>query len=151
MLDISLDIGIPTDLPADGRAVLDAWTEHAQELADELNRRIRDRTPVLTGALQSGVMAIGGIDHGYPQRTLLEAFFDPAPQIATWKRQYDVYQEGPPLGLPTYTNPPRWMLRRTDPDDLPLITEWAVSTGQTGADSIFMGDAATGAVEVTTV
>lgn len=123
------DLTIPNELNKLGTLgddILDRWTAHAPELAEKLQERVRERTPVWTGALRESVMAFGGIDRSRPIRKLVEVFFDPMQQLdSRWKRQYDVYQEGPFIGLSTYTNPPRRMLQAADPVDLVVIIPWA--------------------------
>ncbi len=95
-------------------------------LALEEAQRVRDRTPVLTGALRSSV------DYrNYPKRTskqLVKVWYEDEPQLFTWKRVYVDYQEGPPLGLSTYTNAPHQMLYRAEAEDAGAIQQWADET-----------------------
>jgi hypothetical protein len=135
---VYVEVHIPArlwELPLVGRDILDAWTNHAQELADEQKKRVQDRTPVDTGTLQGSAMGIGGVDHSYPKRTLAEVFFDPQQQLdGPWHRQYDVYQETEPLGKSTYTRWHAQMLYRSGTDDLKAITDWATKYAQEAID-----------------
>jgi len=82
--------------------------------------KIKARTPVLTGALRDDI-------EGIPYNTGNDiAFFhtNDVAQLSQWGRVYAPYQEGPPLGLNTYTNPPRQMFYSVLTDDIPDIEVW---------------------------
>jgi hypothetical protein len=134
MAFVEIKVHIPPDLwtlPDVGKRIIEHWHRHAQELGQAETATVAARTPVLTGALRSSVVG------EYPGAgdTLLRIYFDDGPQLATWKRVYDKYQEGPPLGVSTYTNPPRHMLQSADPNDLPLIKSWAAVYAQEAIDA----------------
>lgn len=113
-------------------AVLDAWRANANELLQieifNVTKRTLERA-FDTGALASSVT--GRVGAGKPN--LVSVWFNPSPQIAQWGRVYAAYQEGPPIGLSTYTNPPRHMLYDSTEDAEQIIT-WATDTGQSGAN-----------------
>lgn len=122
-MNISVEMMVPSALQElkDGVGVIANWHLHAAELADLEQETVRGRTPVLTGALKDSTAALANVS----QSELVHVYYDDTLQLSTWHRIYAEYQEGPPLGTPTYTNGPREMLGRADPDDLPQIREWA--------------------------
>lgn len=96
----------------------------APELGVILVSLVREKTPVLTGALQSSITAIANPPGD--RANLLEVFPADDEQLITWGRIYAPYQEGPPLGLSTYTNEPRQMFQLTaDTDGLAATEIWA--------------------------
>jgi hypothetical protein len=95
-------------------------------LALEEAQRVRERTPVLTGALRS---AVNYTNYTNPRsRQLVKVWYEDEPQLFTWKRVYAAYQEGPPLGLSTYTNAPHQMLYGAETEDAGAIQQWADET-----------------------
>lgn len=76
---------------------------------------VQARTPVRTGALRS--------DIGYEPVTdmtsndIVYIYAEGTEQLAEWNRIYVQYQEGPPLGEPTYTNAPHEMFLITAQSD----------------------------------
>lgn len=96
--------------------------QHAPELARYLREQIQGRTEIDTGAL-IGSIRVRAVPGNGPQ--LVTAYAQQADQLAQWNRVYDKYQEGPPLGLWTYTNPPRQMFYRVSTDDAEGIQSWA--------------------------
>jgi hypothetical protein len=96
---------------------------HSPELATDELQRVRDRTPYLTGALRSAAEARSY--QGATSRQLVKIWYSDEPQLFEWNRVYVAYQEGPPLGLSTYTNPPRLMLQQAPAVDTPAIQAWA--------------------------
>lgn len=108
----------------DKKFILGQLHAHADEIADQILKRIEARTPVATGALKEDEtyeLPSGGSVNS----PLVTWFVGDEYQIAENKREYDVYQEGPPLGLETYTNGPHQMFFKVTTDDLPLIEQWA--------------------------
>lgn len=103
---------------------------HSPELGDVLVPLVQAKTPVLTGALQSDMTYEAypdPEDPGMGEEDLVFVYAEGAEQLATWDRIYVQYQEGGPLGLPTYTNPPRLMFLTTaESDGLEATTEWAM-------------------------
>lgn len=103
--------------------------EHTPDLGDVLVPLVQAKTPVLTGALQSDMTYEAYPDPEEPggEEDLVYVFAEGSEQIAAWDRIYVQYQEGGPLGLPTYTNPPREMFLNTaETDGLAASAEWAV-------------------------
>jgi hypothetical protein len=117
------------DLAAVGPSVIREMKLEAPALAFELANMVRAKTPVLTGALQSDI-------HGIPNTGSNElAYIYPTgvAQLGTWHREYAKYQEGPPMGTTTYTNPPRQMFQSTaDGDGLAFTQAWADQAVVTG-------------------
>jgi hypothetical protein len=111
----------------------EAYHANAPELTDILVGRVRERTPVLTGALQSSISGIA--ETNVDEDVLFYLFADDAPQLEAWGRVYAMYQEGGTLGLPTYTNPPHMMFARVATDDIDIIQEWADRTAEKFANA----------------
>ncbi len=103
----------------------------APELAVTLTNMVKDITPILTGSLQADVTGIPN-PPGDP-KLLVWIFPQDSDQLITWGRIYAAYQEGPPQGLDTYTNPPRQMFQKTaDGDGLDATELWAMTVVSTG-------------------
>lgn len=103
--------------------------DHSPELGQTLVDLVVEKTPIRTGALQSSIWAeTGGGPGGYGMADdLVYIFAQDLPQLMQWKRVYVQYQEGDPLGLPTYTNAPRemfWLTATTD--GLDMVKVWAL-------------------------
>lgn len=99
--------------------------DHSPELGEILKQLVKDKTPVDTGALESSIDFDAYTSTG--DADLVWVYADEGPQIATWNRVYVEYQEGPPMGLSTYTNNPRLMFMitsETDGQDATLV--WAM-------------------------
>lgn len=95
----------------------------SDELGDMEVGRVLERTPRDTGALRDSLSY-----RPYPNpksKQLVKLWFDDEPQLFEWGRVYDPYQEGPPLGLSTYTNPPHQMLYLAETEDASAIQAWA--------------------------
>lgn len=109
---------------------------HMAEIGDEVLDKIEARTPYLTGALREDEawrpMAGSGVRGG-----LLEWYIRDEYQLAEWGRFYAPYQEGPPLGLSTYTNGPRHFMLDVQSKDLPEISEWALDVVREAVDNVF--------------
>jgi hypothetical protein len=112
---------IGQDIEATIKEVLHARTP---DLRDMEVSNIQDRTPVRTGALQSSIDGIPYLDSGTDDLVFL--FANDQPQLSEWGRVYAPYQEGPDLGLHTYTNPPRLMFASVLTDDIPQIEQWGI-------------------------
>jgi hypothetical protein len=111
-----------------------ALKQNALSLANQIQPRIDARTYVDTGALQSAMTY--DLDSDPDTNLLVKFYADPGPQEAQWGRVYLPYQEGPPLGLSTYTNPPRQMLYGVGTEDLGIIQTWAEETLQNKVNSL---------------
>lgn len=99
---------------------------HAQDLIDLEVPLIRARSPYLTGALRDDIK---GIPYATGDDIAL-LYADDAAQLAQWGRIYAPYQEGPPLGLSTWTNPPHQMFANVLTEDIPVIEQWAIEAAQ---------------------
>lgn len=119
-------------------AGMDKWAtideqlhEHTPDLGALLVPLVQAKTPVLTGALQSDMTYeayTNPEEPGMDEEDLVYVFAEGAQQMSAWQRIYVQYQEGGPLGLPTYTNPPREMFLTTaETDGLEATTEWAIT------------------------
>jgi len=102
--------------------------EHTPELGLGLQELVIQRTPFLTGALQADIQyeayeSPGG--YGMEGSDLVYVYAANMEQLLAWARIYAPYQEGGPLGLPTYTNDPREMFYLTaKTDGLALVETW---------------------------
>jgi hypothetical protein len=111
--------------------VLSAWGDDAETLLAievfNVTQRTLERAND-TGALASSVT--GQAYAGAKNETLIAVWFNNAQQYAQWGRYYAPYQEGPPIGLSTYTNAPRHLLFDAQTDDASQIAQWAATAGQ---------------------
>ncbi|GHO44518.1 hypothetical protein [Ktedonospora formicarum] len=105
-------------------------------LRDMMEIRVRVNTPQLTGALIQDIK--GTYATSVSSDTLAEVHAESEHQLDTWKRVYVQYVEGPPLGLATYTNPPRQMFNHIA-NDTGFIEDWAVQYTQLTLDNIVNG------------
>ena len=110
--------------------------ENTPELSDLLVFLVSEKTPVRSGALLGSITGIPYTDDG---DDLAYVYADPGPQLDQYNRVYAPYQEGPSLGLSTFTNAPHQMFARTGTDDLPLIAEWAREHAQEALDLCVAG------------
>jgi hypothetical protein len=119
---ISVDItSDDADASLTTEEAMDALHAHAPEIAAIINRRIEARTPRDTGALiEDEAYTVPGAG-----ATLVTWFVGDDYQVAEWGRVYSAYQEGPPLGLSTYTPGEHQMYNRVGTDDLDIIGAWA--------------------------
>lgn len=106
--------------------------EHSPELGEELRDLVREKTPILTGAL---VMDMSFEAYPDPQGMtggeddLVWVYADETMQQAFWQRVYVQYQEGAPLGEHTFTNDAREMFYMTAiADGLAATQVWALKT-----------------------
>lgn len=108
-----------------------------QELRDLEVDQIRQRTPQDTLALYD---SITGTPYADPKaKTLLWVRAQNKEQVDEWGRVYAPYQEGGPLGLPTFTNPPHEMFQEAMSTDIPLIEAWASKYGNIALKRIASG------------
>ena len=131
MADFSILVTMPDFNELDGKKAMAILHDHAPEIAEEVLARIQDRSPKDTGALKG--------DETYKLgdgSSLVQWYVGADYQITEWGREYDVYQEGPPLGLSTYTTGEHQMFYRVTTDDLPLIADWAQRTVEGAAESM---------------
>lgn len=131
MADWGVVVHMPDLSKLDGKQWMQVLHDHSEEIAQPILDNIEARTPELTGALKE--------DETYQLGSgnlLVEWYVGDAYQLAEWHRPYAVYQEGPPMGLETYTNDAHQMFFRVTTDDLPLIADWAQRTVQDAAESM---------------
>lgn len=114
---------------------LQFWVMGAPELAQieqfNVTKRTLDRAKD-TGALADSVTYALG--QGRP--VLATIYYAAGPQVRQWERVYAPYQEGPPEGLATYTNPPRHMLYDAQTEDTDQIEQWATEWGDRAAEYV---------------
>ncbi len=104
------------------------------EIGRTLVALVQDKTPVLTGALQFSI----SYDDSLTGDDLVWIYADDATQEDAWNRVYVAYQEGPPMGLYTYTNPPRSMFLNTaDGDGFDAAQTWATDVANEMTGSLF--------------
>jgi len=77
------------------------------EFGDMLVAMVRQNTPQDTGTLFASIDYQP--DEADGDNGIVRVFANSYMQMAQWGRQYDVYQEGGILGMPTYTNAPHEM------------------------------------------
>jgi len=131
MEDFGLIVRMPKFDELDGSKAMQVLHDHAGEIAQEVEQRIEDRTPEDTGALKE--------DETYELgqgNELVKWYVGSGYQLAEWHRVYSVYQEGPPLGLQTYTPGEHQMYFRVTTEDIPLITAWAQNLVDQAADAM---------------
>lgn len=112
------------DSPAELMSSLRASTP---EIAELIESRIRQRSPRDTGGLRDAIDSqayTGGVS-GTNQVMLAKWYANDGPQLDAWNRVYVAYQEGPPLGLSTYTRGEHHMFEQVESTDLGLIEAWA--------------------------
>lgn len=114
-----------------GATIAEQLHDHTPDLGTALVPLVQAKTPMLTGALESDMTfeaytsPMSAPDEG--DDDLVYIYAEGSQQLAAWNRIYVQYQEGGPLGLPTYTNPPREMFLTTaETDGLVVTTEWAM-------------------------
>ncbi len=98
--------------------------EFTPELGEGEKELVIQRTPFLTGALQLDMQFRA--EQSTSTDELLWVYAQNIEQLLAWRRIYVAYQEGDPLGLPTFTNDPREMFFLTaQGDGLVLAEAWA--------------------------
>ncbi len=60
--------------------------------------------------------------------TIVRCGMDDTWQQSLWNRRYDMYVEGPPLGLDTFTNDPRQIFYDIEFKDSPALLDWVTGT-----------------------
>lgn len=97
---------------------------HTIELGFPMVDLVRQKTPVLTGALSGDLMFEEVTD--VSSDDLLYVYAEGSGQIDQWGRLYVQYVEGPPLGDTTWTNPPRHIFLDTaEGDGRDMVEIWA--------------------------
>jgi hypothetical protein len=141
-MDFQVNVTVPDLSVFEEGKLVESLHDEADEIARTIMERIKDRTPRWTGALR------GDEDYKLGSgRSLVTWFVNPDYQLTEWKREYDIYQEGPPLGLETYTRGEHQMFFQVSTTDLPLIAEWAERVVNGGVESM-VEDANAGATEM---
>lgn len=103
--------------------------DHTPQLGESLRMLVRDKTPILTGALfldmsYEAYMNPGG--YGSGESDLVWIYAEEVQQQSFWNRIYVQYQEGGALGEHTFTNAPREMFFQTATEDgLAEVIVWA--------------------------
>lgn len=132
MMDFTLQMPVPDALDQFlmGGPLLSALRANSPAIALTLINKLRDRTPHNTGALAEDETAQPYTDPVAGARTvnLVKFYTDSSAQLSEWGRVYAAYQEGPPLGLATYTNAPHQMFFLMQSADLGDIAAWAEAT-----------------------
>lgn len=95
------------------------------ELARDEVEVVISRTPLLTGALRDDVEGDGNTDPDSDELAYIRSGTNN--QLAEWNRVYVQYQEGPDLGVSTFTNAPHQMYAQVGSTDIPALEEWASS------------------------
>jgi hypothetical protein len=112
-----------------GGVAVDAWRNRANEIADIERQNISDRTPEQTGTLDASLTEQLNPD----DQTIAQVYTDPDVQMSgPWGRVYAQYQEGPPLGVSTYTNAPRQFIDGALAEDTGQIGSWAKQVASQG-------------------
>lgn len=138
-------------IPGTGQIIgQDIWATIEEELkahSSELGRALKDevyvKTPVLSGSLQSDLtFAAADSPGGYTlgPNDLVYVYAEGVEQQAYWNRIYVQYVEGGPLGMPTWTNPPRMVFLSTaENEGLDTTTVWAEIYVQEAIDRCVYG------------
>ena len=131
---ISYNALVPDNLSSlSGNDAIQAWRDHADEIAAIEHQNISGRTPEYTGTLDASLTEVLNPDN----QTIAQVYTDPDVQLSgPWERVYAQYQEGPPLGVSTYTNGPRQYVYGAFTEDLEEIQAWAQTTAQGGVNQM---------------
>jgi hypothetical protein len=108
-----------------GLIIRKAVHDGTPELARDEVERVIDRTPILTGALRDDVEGDGNTDPSSDELAYIRS--GTQNQLAEWNRVYVQYQEGPDLGVTTWTNAPHQMYAQVGTTDIPALEAWALS------------------------
>ena len=124
-----------------GATIDEQLHEHSPELGLALRDFVQELTPILTGALISDMSYEAYPDPGGGGQTdLVYIYSETLAQEAFWHRVYVAYQEGGPLGLPTYTNAPHEMFWETASGaGLDFTKTWAETYIQVAIDMCIIG------------
>jgi len=142
--NLSVQVTMPAalkDLTGSGAALLNALRFNSPDIAAQIEDRIRERTQRMTGALAESITGQAYTSTVSGNRTVMLAMWyaNDDPQLSEWNRVYVQYQEGPPLGESTYTNPPHQMFEQVEIEDLGLIQTWAEAAVQNSVDGLLGG------------
>lgn len=129
-MNLDIQVDIPAGLEKLGaNMVFQAWRRDSGTIATQLEDFIRYRT--YSRAYDTGALASDITSHKLPGNPFLEVGFGDSNQLASPShRYYATYNEGPDLGLSTYTYGPRHLIADADPDDFPHIIEWATESAK---------------------
>jgi hypothetical protein len=117
----------------DSSRIIEAWRQHAQEIAEIEHGNISGRTPKQTGTLDSSLTDLLNPD----KQTIAQVYTDPDTQLSgPWERVYAQYQEGNPLGHPTYTRGNLQYVYHAHDEDIQQIQDWARKVAQEAADKM---------------
>ena len=138
---LSLEVVVPAAIARmvqNPEVLMNALRAHSPEIAQQIETRIRARTPRLTGALREAVSSNPYTNevNGLNPVMLVRWYADDGPQLEVWGRVYVEYQEGEPLGKRTYTNDAHQMFEDVEVDDIPLIQAWAEAVVQDAANKL---------------
>lgn len=116
-----------------GKQLVQAWRDHAEEIARIELDNVGRRTPEDTGTLFSSLTE----EVNPNPQTIMDIYTDPDHQLSgPWERVYAQYQEGPPLGHSTYTRGEVQYIYRALEEDLGEISAWANRAAQDAADQM---------------
>jgi hypothetical protein len=123
------------------QTILDQMLSDQGEISASLVGAVQDITPVLTGTLRDSATWYSGDGNKDGQQYILGwVEYDPDQQVDTYNTVYSYYQEGPPMGLETYTNPPRQMLAKTaGGDGMVFVQAWGEEEIQKAVDRMCGG------------
>lgn len=116
--------------------LIQAVYKGTETLRDTVLGIIIDKTPYLTGGLQSD--ETGTFNNDSSSSELIHVYTETANQLANWNRVYVEYQEGPDLGRETFTNDAHQMFQSTA-DNTTLFTSWGADRLQDGIITIISG------------
>lgn len=135
ILDYTLPPLVGQDISATYRMMIH---RDSPDISNDILDWVVQRTPIMTGALQSSYVAEPHPDPSDPIIAYVHS--TDGPQLDQWGRVYVQYVEGGALGLPTWTNPPREMFARTAVIDLPEVVQWAEEKMQEAVDAVVAGN-----------
>jgi len=115
--------------------------DRAPEIGRTIEELVREKTFVLTGALQESITFKTWPDVDDVNKDLAWIYASDVEQIQEWTRIYVQYQEGGMLGDHTYTNDPRLMFFTTaTTDGPPFVMFWALKTLGEAIDELLAGN-----------
>ncbi len=124
--------GITNGIGALPQQIEDNMHNRANEIGGTLKGMVQEKTPILTGGLLQDITYEVGSG-----KDIVTIYPDTQGQEAMWGRVYVQYQEGPPMGENTYTNPPRLMFQETaDTDGYAAVVVWATEVVNTTTDQL---------------
>lgn len=124
------------------RELATALRAHSPEIAKRIEAKLRERAKAsFTQGYSQGAFAediesqpYTGAVSGTRDANLVRWYLTDDNQLAEWHRVYAAYQEGPPLGLATWTTGMHQIFARIGTDDQPDIDAWADAVAQTWAE-----------------